>query len=76
MTWKGNDLPEDELITRRAWLYEETVHHLLALKGGASFVDVMGVKEAIASTAIEHPEWDMDEVKTRKEWNDVEASTE
>lgn len=27
-------------------------------------------KEAVATTAIEHPEWDMNEEKTWKEWND------
>ena len=26
------------------------------------------IREAVASTAMEHPEWDMDEVKTWDEW--------
>lgn len=28
--------------------------------------------EAVASVAIEHPEWDMDEEKTWEEWEEVE----
>lgn len=30
--------------------------------------DVWTAVEAVSSTAIEHPEWDMDEMKTWAEW--------
>jgi hypothetical protein len=30
--------------------------------------------EAVSSTAIEHPEWDMEEKKTWKEWEDGTSS--
>lgn len=52
------------LYTRREWL---TRH---AIVGGSNpFV----AKEAIASTAIEHPEWDMDdERKTMAQWDMME----
>jgi len=30
--------------------------------------DIWAAREAVASTAIEHPEWDMDEMKTWDEW--------
>jgi hypothetical protein len=46
--------------TRREWL---TRHAIMA---GAS---PMLAKEAVASTAIEHPDWDMDgETKTMADW--------
>lgn len=36
-----------------------------AVLGGAEFFHAM---EAVASTALEHPEWDMEERKTWEEW--------
>lgn len=49
------------LLTRRNYLISKVslagAHWILAT-------------EAVASTAIEHPEWDMDEQKTWTEWED------
>lgn len=51
--------PADEPITRRRYLT------IKALEAGAH---VFSAVEAVASTAIEHPEWDMDEMRTWTEW--------
>ncbi len=51
---------EDKEWTRREWLILETLAH------GAS--SVMLAIEAVSTTALEHPEWDMDERKTWAEW--------
>ena len=48
-----------DTITRRRYLV------IRALMGGA---DVILATEAVASTAIEHPEWDMEERRTWDEW--------
>lgn len=48
-----------EPITRRAYLT------LRAMQAGA---DLFVAMEAVASTAIEHPEWDMDLKRTYAEW--------
>lgn len=54
------------VYTRRQWLMRH------ALLGGAT----PGMaREAIASTALEHPDWDMDgETKTLADWDVVEDS--
>jgi hypothetical protein len=46
-------------MSRRTYL---TIKALAA--GGGLFM----AAEAVASTAIEHPEWDMDEKRTYAEW--------
>jgi hypothetical protein len=46
-------------MTRRRYLT------IKAMEAGASWPLAV---EAVASTAIEHPEWDMDETKTYEEW--------
>ena len=46
-------------LTRREYLIA-----VMCLAGANVFVAV----EAVASTALEHPEWDMDERKTWTEW--------
>lgn len=51
------DTPEK--FTRRQYLTYE-----LVMRGAKVFEAI----EAIASTAIEHPEWDMDEELTWAEW--------
>lgn len=52
--------------TRREWLTRHAI-----LNGATPLL----AKEAVASTAIEHPEWDMDgETKTMAEWEIVENS--
>jgi hypothetical protein len=59
MTEAGQTEP-DRLYTRREWL---TRHAIL---GGASASLAV---EAVASTALEHPDWDMDgERKTMSDW--------
>ena len=56
----------DRQYTRREWL---TRHAILA---GASAVLAI---EAVSSTALEHPEWDMDgETKTMAEWEIANGS--
>lgn len=46
-------------ITRRQYLT------MKAIEGGAG---IFGAIEAVATTALEHPEWDMAELKTWPEW--------
>jgi hypothetical protein len=48
-----------EPITRRQYLT------IKALVGGTTWFTAI---EAVSSTALEHPEWDMDETKTYDEW--------
>lgn len=48
-----------EAVTRRQWLIRQAILH------GASPFEAI---EAVASVAIERPEWDMDETKTLTEW--------
>jgi len=40
----------------------------LLLDAVAAGADFPGAIEAVSSTAIEHPEWAMDEVMTQAEW--------
>lgn len=54
----------DEPIRLRTYLMVRTAQR----EGSASIVDWMIIAEAVASTAIEHPEWDMDEQRTFDEW--------
>jgi hypothetical protein len=46
-------------MTRRRYLVFE------AFQYGASWWSAM---EAVATTAVEHPEWDLDEERTWREW--------
>ena len=55
-----NEKPaDDQILTKRQYLVRR------AMAAGAYMWTAM---EAVASVAIEHPEWDMDEEKTWKEW--------
>lgn len=45
-----------------------TRRRYLTLKAMQSGAGIFLAAEAVASTAIEHPEWDMDEVRTWNEW--------
>lgn len=56
-----------ERVTRRRWLIEQTFF-VSAEKG--QMLDVWTVMEAVATTAMEHPEWDMQEKRTRAEWEE------
>jgi hypothetical protein len=53
-----------------AWRKIKRRHYLVmkAIEQGAGLLPAI---EAVASTAIEHPEWDMDELKTWPEWDQV-----
>lgn len=53
--------PEDLLISRRYYLVWQTV-----LTTGCTIWEAI---EAVSSTAIEHPEWDMEEQRPRDEWD-------
>lgn len=50
---------KEDVMTRREYLTYKTL-----MLGVPAFMAV----EAVSSTAIEHPEWDMDEKKTWLEW--------
>jgi hypothetical protein len=69
MMLSGRDDDPNELMTRREYMFNEA---LLAMadegRPSASMLDLMVMKEAIATTALEHPEWNMDEAKTLAEW--------
>jgi hypothetical protein len=55
----------DRQYTRREWLTR------YAIMNGSS---PMMAKEAVASTALSHPEWDMDgETKTMADWEIMEG---
>jgi len=55
-------------ITRRAYLT------IKAMEGGyGSLVSVCVAIEAVASTALEHPEWDMEERRTWRDWERANA---
>jgi len=56
---------KDDVFTRRQWLTRR------AIMGGAA---PMLAIEAVASVAIEHEDWDMDETKTWAEWEMMEHS--
>lgn len=52
-------MSDSPLITRRTWLT------MRVMGSGCGWIVAT---EAVSSTAIEHPEWDMDEAKTFEEW--------
>lgn len=49
------------MLTRRGWL----IAKVLMSNPDVTFGEAV---EAVSSTAIEHPEWDMDELRTWDEW--------
>lgn len=53
------------LMSRRQYLVLTTIEQ--------TGCDVFLAMEAVASTAIEHPEWDMDERQTYSGWADADA---
>lgn len=55
-------------ITRRQFLEDTAIIELAQKQGAVSVADIFVIKEAVASTALEHPEWDMEEKKTPEEW--------
>ena len=63
----GGPLVEDTwpLLTRRQYLVLTTMEQ--------TGCDVFLAMEAVASTAIENPVWDMDERRTFQDWTDADA---
>ena len=62
-TWGENDhLRQTPQITRRQYLIIKAME---TMEVDAPWPIAV---EAVASVAIEHPEWDMDETKTWEEW--------
>lgn len=59
----------EERISRHRWLteqlYARCAEEMIPLNPFMAM-------EAISSTALEHPEWDMDEMRTREEWSRAE----
>lgn len=60
----------EERIPLKKFLIEETLIQLASSpKAGArSMTDVFIAIEAVHTTAIEHPEWDLGEIRSRREW--------
>lgn len=56
---------DTEPMTRRQFLIEQVI---IEMVGRGEHLTIFDAAEAVSSTAIEHPEWNMDEVKTRSEW--------
>lgn len=54
------------LLTRRAYLLIRALEAGAA--GGNDYVTLTLAREAVASTALAHPDWDMSEVRTLAEW--------
>jgi hypothetical protein len=50
---------EPEQVTRRMWL---------TIRAVATGTSLFNAVEAVATTALAHPEWDMDELRTGAEW--------
>ena len=53
------------VYTRRVWLIIQAMHAGVAWQQA---------EEAVATTAIEHPEWDMTETRTWVGWEKEESS--
>ncbi len=49
------------VMSRRQWLFFRALR--------VPSVSVFEAWEAVSSTAIEHPEWDMEEQRTMREWD-------
>lgn len=59
-------MTDDELVSRRTYLELKAMQEHAPADFGLAGVFL--AIEAVASTAIEHPEWDMDERRTWAEW--------
>lgn len=63
---------EDLLDRQPIQTYMMTRRHFLVYKAMQDTdCGIMLAIEAVASTAIEHPEWDMDELRTLQQWEEV-----
>ena len=51
-------------MPERLLTFREYLTRRVLMSGASPFL----AKEAVASTAMEHPEWDMNETKTWDEW--------
>ena len=61
----------DALMTRRAYYVFKI---LLRSMDDEQPTTIFMAQEAVASTAIEHPEWDMEELRTWAEWEKVDGA--
>lgn len=62
------------LLTRRTYLTLKVMEPQRCARGEPFYPAPVGIfmaAEAVASTAIEHPEWDMDERKRWDEWEQI-----
>ena len=62
-----------EVVTMEQWLLEMVM--IDGAKSGTP-VHVFLAREAVASTAIEHPEWDLAERRTRRAWYEAHSDPE
>jgi hypothetical protein len=51
-------------MTEQTYTYRQWLTTQLLLAGS----DIFTATEAVASTALEHPEWNLDEKRTWEEW--------
>ena len=59
----------DAVKGMETWPGEQvTLRHYLLTRACLSGADIWTAMEAVSSTAIEHPEWDMDERRIFDEW--------
>lgn len=65
---------ESNLLTRRQYLIIKSAVTAYPLNK-ITWVQWLQTTEAVASVALEHPEWDMNEVKTFIEWEEVNNDT-
>jgi hypothetical protein len=59
-------------LTRRQYLVMKAVEHPALPRGVVvGHAGLLMAMEAVSSVAIEHPEWDMDELHTWPEWEAI-----
>lgn len=57
--------PEDNKLSLRQYLLYKTLEGMGQGRGGVTMSDYMIAAESVSSTALAHPDWDMD---ARQEW--------
>jgi hypothetical protein len=63
-----NDTLDFGALTRHQYLVIKTLYAITEDFARPSLSDLLMVEEAVSSTALAHPEWDMDEVRSWDEW--------
>jgi hypothetical protein len=56
-------------VSRRTYLILKTAEDM-----SNPFTGLLIAQEAVASTALAHPEWDMDEKRTWEEWENDDST--